>query len=65
LAAAESAINSPAATERSEAFKQEVMPLLVAAVSEALAECKSTTSHDQTEEFLRILTSPELHEEAA
>ncbi|HZN83643.1 MAG TPA: hypothetical protein VFC01_28750 [Mycobacterium sp.] len=89
FAAAETAINSPAATERSEAFKQifnfvksgekprpmapadkdgiqaEVMPLLVAAVSEALAECKSTTSHDQTEEFLRILTSPELHEEAA
>jgi hypothetical protein len=89
LAAAENAINSPAATERSEAFKQifnfvmsgekprpmapadkdgiqaEVMPLLVAAVSEALSKCKSTTSHDQTEDFLRILTSPELHEEAA
>jgi hypothetical protein len=89
LAAAENAINSPAATERSEAFKQifnvvksgekprpmapadkdgiqaEVMPLLVAAVSEALTECKSNISHDQTEEFVRVVTSPELHEDAA
>jgi hypothetical protein len=89
LAAAETAINSPAALREVEAFKQifnfvksgqkprpmapadkdgiqsEVMPLLVAAVSEVLTECKTTTSHDQTEEFPRILTSPELHEEAA
>jgi hypothetical protein len=89
FAAAENAINSPAATERSEAFKQifnfvmsgekprpmapadkdgiqaEVMPLIVAAVSEALTDCKSTTSHDQTEEFVRVVTSTELHEAAA
>jgi hypothetical protein len=89
LAAAENAINSPAATERSEAFKQkfnfvksgekprpmapadkdgiqtEVMPFIVAAVGQALAECKSNISVDQAEEFVRVLTSPELHEEAA
>jgi hypothetical protein len=89
LAAAVDAINSPAATERSEAFKQifnfvmsgekprpmaaadkdgiqaEVMPLIVAAVSEALTDCKSTTSHDQTEEFVRVVTRTELHEAAA
>lgn len=89
LAAAENAINSPAATERSEAFKQkfnfvksgetprpmapgdkdgiqaEVMPLIIAAVRQALAVCKRNISHDQAEEFVRVLTSPELHEEAA
>jgi hypothetical protein len=89
LAAAENAINSPAATDRSEAFKQifnfvksgekplpmapadkdgiqaEVMPLIVAAVGQALTECKWIISVEQTEEFLRVLTSPELHEEAA
>lgn len=89
FAAAENAINSPAATERSEAFKgrfdfiksgekpramaaadkegiqTEVMPFIVAAVRQALAECKSNISHDQAEEFVHVLTSPELHEEAA
>lgn len=89
LAAAENAINSPAATERSEAFKQkfnfvksgekprpmapadkdgiqtEVMPFIIAAVRQALTECNGNISHDQTEEFVRVLTSPELHEEAA
>jgi hypothetical protein len=89
LAAAENAINSPAATERSEAFKQkfnfvksgekprpmapadkdgiqtEVMPFIVAAVGQALAECKPNISGDQTKELVRVLTSPELHEEAA
>lgn len=87
--AAESAINSPAATERSEAFKlifnfvksgetpramdpadkdgiqAEVMPLIVAAVRQALAERQSNISDDQTEEFVRVLTSPELHHAAA
>jgi hypothetical protein len=89
FAAAENAINSPAATERSEAFKEkfnfvksgekpramapadkdgiqtEVVPLIFAAVRQALAECKWNNSHDQAEEFVHILTSPELHEEAA
>jgi hypothetical protein len=87
--AAENAINSPGATERSEAFKQkfnfvksgekpramdpadkdgiqaEVMPFIVAAVRRALTECKWNISHDQAEEFVHVLTSPELHEEAA
>jgi hypothetical protein len=89
LAAAENAINSPAATARSETFKAkfnfiksgekpramapedkeaiqtEVMPLIVAAVRQALAECKWSISHDQVEEFVHVLTSPELHEKAA
>ena len=89
LAAAENAVNSLAATERSEAFKEifnfvksgerpramapadkdaiqaEVMPLVIAAVSQALAGCQWNISNDQTEEFVRVLTSPELHEEAA
>lgn len=89
LAAAENAINSPAATERSEAFKQkfnfvrsgekpramapadkdgiqsEVMSVIIAAVRQALTERKWNISHDQAEEFVHVLTSPELHEEAA
>lgn len=89
LAAAEDAINSPAASERSEAFKAkfnfvksgekpramapadkdgiqaELMPLIIVAVGQALAERQSNISNDQTEEFVHILTSPELHEEAA
>jgi len=89
FAAAENAINSPAATERSEAFKEkfnfvksgqtpramapadkdgiqtEVLPLIFAAVNQALAECKSNISDGQAEEFVHVLTSPELHEEAA
>jgi hypothetical protein len=89
FAAAENAITSPAATERSEAFKAkfnftksgerpramapadkdgiqtEVMPLIIAAVAQALAECQWNISNDQTEEFVHVLTSPELHEEAA
>jgi hypothetical protein len=88
FAAAENAINSPAATERSEAFKQkfnftasgekpramapadkdgiqaEVMPLIITAVRQALAECEWNMSHDQAEEFVHVLTSPELHDEA-
>lgn len=89
FAAAENAVNSPTATERSEAFKEifnftksgekpramapadkegiqtAVMPFIAAAVRQALAECKWNISHDQAEEFVRVLTSPELHEEAA
>jgi hypothetical protein len=89
FAAAENAINSPAATERSEAFKAkfnfvksgekpramapadkdaiqaEVMPLIVVAVGQALAERQWNISNDRTEEFVHVLTSPELHEEAA
>lgn len=89
FAAAENAINCPAATERSEAFKEkfnfiksgekpramapadkesiqtEVMPFIVAAVRQAMAECKWNTSHDQAEEFVQVLMSPELHEESA
>jgi hypothetical protein len=89
FAAAENAINSAAATERSETFKAkfnfaksgekpramapadkegiqtEVMPFIITAVTKALAESKWNISHDQTEEFVHVLTSPELHEEAA
>jgi hypothetical protein len=48
-----------------EGIQTEVMPLIIAAVTKALAECKWNISHDQTEEFVHVLTSPELHEEAA
>jgi hypothetical protein len=89
FAAAENAVNSSAATERSEAFKEIfnfvksgekpramapadkggiqalVVPFIVAAVRQALAEGNWADSHDLTEEFVRVLTSPELHEEAA
>lgn len=87
--AAENAINSAAATERSEAFKEEfnfvksgekpramapadkdgiqadIMPFIIAAVSQALTEGKWNISHGQVEEFVHVVTSPELHEEAA
>jgi hypothetical protein len=46
-------------------IQAEVMPLMIAAVTHALAECEWNISQDQTEEFLQVLTSPELHEEAA
>jgi hypothetical protein len=46
-------------------IQAEVMPLIVAAVGQALTECKWIISVEQTEEFLRVVTSPELHEEAA
>jgi len=89
FAAAENAINSPASSELSEAFKAkfnftksgekpramapadkdgiqaEVMPFMIAAVRQALTECKWHISDDRTEEFVHVLTSPELHEEAA
>ncbi|MGB9306102.1 MAG: hypothetical protein ACLPXZ_02250 [Mycobacterium sp.] len=41
------------------------MPLIVAAVGQALAECSWNISHDQIEEFVRVVTSPELYERAA
>jgi hypothetical protein len=89
FAAAENAINSPAATERSESFKlkfnfitsgerpramapadkdgiqSEVTPLIIAAVTRALAGCQWDISDERAEEFVGVLTSPELHEEAA
>jgi hypothetical protein len=89
FAAAEDAINSSAATQRSEAFKSifnftmsgekpramapadkdgiqaEVMPFIVEAVTQALAECNGNSPHGQVEEFVRVVTSPELHDEAA
>jgi len=87
--AAEDAINSPAATKKSEAFKAifnfiksgekpramfpqekdaiqaEEMPFIISAVRQAAAECKWNISLEQIEDFVRVLTSPELHEEAA
>jgi hypothetical protein len=89
FAAAEDAINSPAATERSEAFKEkfnfvksgetpramapadkdgiqmEVMSLIIAAVAQALTACAWTDADDRAAEFVQVLTSPELHDEAA
>ena len=46
-------------------IQAEVMPLIAAAVKQALTERKWNTSHDTAEEFVHVLTSPELHEEAA
>jgi hypothetical protein len=89
FAAAENAINSQEATERSEAFKAtfnfvksgetpramapadkddiqaELIPIMAAAVSQALAERNWSISRGQVTEFVHVLTSPELHEEAA
>jgi hypothetical protein len=89
FAAAEQAINSPAATSMSEAFKArfnfvrsgekpramapadkdgiqaEVMPLIVGAVGHAVAEGRWNIPSGQTDEFVRVLTSPELHAQAA
>jgi hypothetical protein len=89
FAAAENAINSRAATERSEAFKEkfnffksgekpramapadkdgiqtEVMPFIVAALTQALTEREWNISDDRTEDFVHVLTSPELYDEAA
>lgn len=89
FAAAEDAVNSPAATERSEAFKAkfnftksgekpramapadkdtiqaQVMPLIIAAIRQALADRKSNISPDQVDEFVHVLTSPELHKKSA
>jgi hypothetical protein len=55
----------PMAPADKDGIQAEVMPLIVAAVGQALTECKWNISHEQTEEFVRVLTSPELHEEAA
>jgi hypothetical protein len=89
FAAAENAINSAAATERSEAFKArfnfaqsgqppramaptdkdgiqtELVPFIVDAVAQALAEHNANVPHGQLQEFVQVLTSPELHHEAA
>jgi hypothetical protein len=47
-----------------DAIQAEAIPFIVA-VDQALAECQWNISNDQTEEFVHVLTSPELHEEAA
>jgi hypothetical protein len=46
-------------------IQAEVMPFIVAAVRQALTECNWNISHDQSQDFVNVLTSPELHEEAA
>lgn len=43
----------------------DAMPFIIAVVRQALAECQWNISNDQTEEFVHVLTSPALHEEAA
>jgi hypothetical protein len=48
-----------------EEIQTAVMPFIAAAVRQALAECKWSISHYQGEEFVHVLTSPELHDEAA
>jgi hypothetical protein len=48
-----------------DAIQAEVMPFIIVAAGQALAECQWNISNDQTEEFVDVLTSPELHEEAA
>lgn len=89
FAAAENAVNSEAATERSEAFKAtfnfvqsgqqpramapadkdgiqaELVPFIVAAVTQSLAEYKSDAPVGRVDDFVNVLTSPELHDEAA
>lgn len=88
-AAAESAVDSEAATERSEAFKakfnfaksgetpramtpadkdeiqSELSSFIVAAVRQTLVEHELVVSDHRVEDFVAILTSPELHAEAA
>jgi hypothetical protein len=53
-----------AAAEK-DGIQAEVTPFTIAAIRQALAECNSNVSDDQVDEFVRVLTSPELHEEAA
>jgi hypothetical protein len=48
-----------------DAIQAEVMPFIIVAVGQALAECQWNMSNDQAEEFVHVLTSPELHEAAA
>jgi hypothetical protein len=46
-------------------IQTDVMPVVAGAVKQALAECNWDASSEQIKEFVRLLTSPELHEEAA
>jgi surface polysaccharide O-acyltransferase-like enzyme len=52
-------------TAENDGIEAEVTPFMITAIGQALAECNSNVSHDQVDEFVRVLTSPELHEEAA
>jgi hypothetical protein len=53
-----------AAAEK-DAIQGEVMPFIVTAVGKALAAGASTISQDHVEDFVHVLTTPELHDEAA
>ena len=55
----------PMAPADKDGIQTEVMPFMVASVRQALTECKSNISDDRAEEFVHVLTSPELHDEAA
>jgi hypothetical protein len=46
-------------------IQAEVMPLMAAAVRQALTERSWDSSADRVEDFVRVVTSPELHEDAA
>jgi hypothetical protein len=89
FAAAESAVNSPESTEKSDTFKAqfnfaasgetpramapsdkdaiqaESMPAMVAAVIRASADGGAPFSDDHVKDFVWVLTSPELHDEAS
>jgi hypothetical protein len=53
------------APDDKDGIQAEVSPLIVAAVNHALAEDNWSVSQDRTADFVRVVTSPELHEEAA
>jgi transcription antitermination factor NusG len=53
-----------AAAEK-DGIQAEVIPFMSAAIKQALAEHKSNISDAQVGDFVRVLTSPELHDEAA
>lgn len=46
------------------AIQCELIPLITAAVASAVAECGSDVDRDRLDDFVDVLTSPELHEEA-
>jgi hypothetical protein len=48
-----------------DAIQTELSPFISTAVRQALADRSSSISYDQTDDFVRVLTSPELHDEAA
>jgi hypothetical protein len=55
----------PMLPEEKIAIQTETMPFIVTAVRQVLEERKVALSQDQLETFVAVLTSPELHEEAA